>query len=320
MAKLTTKPKRQAAKAKPLTAKKSLPPAKIPLAVPAAPTVALPKVPSVWQLTKQSAHLLWSQKRLFAGITVVYGVLNVILAQGLAGSSTAALKAQLSQAASGHFSGLGSSLLVFGSLLTSAGSNATGAAGAYQLFLGLIVSLATIWALRQVVLGRQLRIRDAYYKGMSPLIPFVLVLLLIGVQLLPMALGSSIYAIVMSQGIAVQVYEKIIWATVFGLLSLWSLYMLSASVFGLYIVTLPDMTPIKALRSAKQLVRGRRWTVLRKLLFLPLLLLLLAAIIMLPFIILLTTLATYVFFILTTFSLVAVHGYLYNLYRELLSE
>ena len=57
-------------------------------------------------------------------------------------------------------------------------------------------------------------------------------------------------------------------------------------MFALYIVTLPDMTPMKALRSARELVRYRRWTVLRKVLFLPLMLLVVAAIIMVPIIIL----------------------------------
>jgi hypothetical protein len=60
--------------------------------------------------------------------------------------------------------------------------------------------------------------------------------------------------------------------------------------------------------------------VMRKVLFLPLLLLLIAAAIMLPIIIWLAPLARWVFFILTMSVLAAVHGYLYTLYRELLRE
>lgn len=278
------------------------------------------KVPSVWQLTKQPSLLLWRQRRLFIGITLVYSLLNVILAQSLSGTSASTLKTQLASAAGGHLGGLASSALVFTGLLGSAGSKASGAAGANQFFLSLIASLAIIWALRQTVAGQRLRIRDAYYKGATPLVPFVLVLLIIGLQLLPLVIGSSVYSIVISQGIAVQVYEKIIWAVLFGLSALLSLYWLSSSLFGLYIVTLPDMTPLKALRSARQLVRGRRWTVLRKLLFLPLLLLTATALIMVPFIIWLTSLATVMFFLLSTFALLAVHSYVYGLYRALLNE
>src|SRR5205823_2479549 len=112
----------------------------------------------------------------------------------------------------------------------------------------------------------------------------------------------------------------LIWAVLFIILSFVSLYMLSASVFALYIVTLPDMTPLKALRSARELVHHRRWTVLRKILWLPLLLLIIAAVVMVPIIIVLTPLAQWIFFLLTMLALLAVHGYMYTLYRELLNE
>jgi hypothetical protein len=147
-----------------------------------------------------------------------------------------------------------------------------------------------------------------------------LVLLIVSLQLLPLLIGSSLYSLVITNGIAVNALEKGLWLVFFLALALWTLYMISASLFALYIVTLPEMTPLKALRSARELVRGRRWTVLRKILYLPLLLLVVAAIIMVPIIIWLTALAQWVFFLLTMFSLIAIHTYMYNLYRELLNE
>ena len=184
----------------------------------------------------------------------------------------------------------------------------------------MITSLAVIWALRQVLAGVRVRVRDAYYLGMYPLIPFILVLLVIAVQLLPLVIGGTIYGIVISNGIAVYTVEKLAFALLFILLALLSLYMLSSSLFALYIVTLPDMTPMKALRSARELVRHRRWTVLRKILCLPIILLIVAAVIMVPIIIVLTPLAQWVFFVLTMFAVAAVHTYMYTLYRELLHE
>ncbi|MDL2341912.1 MAG: hypothetical protein QFB87_02455 [Patescibacteria group bacterium] len=278
------------------------------------------KLMPVWLLTKQASLLFWRHKRVFIGITLVYGLLNVVLAQGLGGTDVGSLKNQLGQVFTGNTGALTSSLVVFASLIGSAGNSSNGTAGAYQLFLALIASLAVIWALRQTTAGAKFRVRDAYYRGMYPLVPFVLVLLVVVIQLLPLAIGSTIYNVVLTQGIAVTGLEKAIWGVVFASLALLSLYLLSSSLFGLYIVTLPDMTPLKALRSARQLVRGRRWTVLRKILFVVPLLLLAAAVIMIPFILLLTVVAKYIFFLLTVFALVAVHGYMYTLYRELLRD
>jgi hypothetical protein len=279
------------------------------------------RLPNVWQLTKAAAQTFWRHRRLFVGIILVYGLLNLVLVQGLAtGTDVGSLKSELSRVFHGHLGSLASGLSIFVVLIGGAGNSSSPTGGAYQLFLALIASLAIIWALRQVLAGAQFRIRDAYYRGMYPLVPFILVLLVIGLQLLPLLIGSLLYGIVSSNGIAVYFIEKLIWLLIYAALALWSLYMISSSIFALYIVTLPDMTPLKALRSAKELVRRRRWTVLRKILWLPLLLLIVAAVIMLPIIIWLTPLAQWVFFLLTMFALAAVHIYLYTLYRELLNE
>ncbi len=287
----------------------------------AQPPKTLPKLPNVWGLTKAAWHTIWQNKELFIGITLIYGLLNLLLVQGLAsGTDVSGLKHSLNQIFTGNIGPLTSALSVFAVLVSSAGNGSSQTAGAYQLFLGLLTSLAVIWALRQVLAGTRVRIRDAYYRGMYPLVPFILVLLVIGLQLVPLLVGSTLYNLVISGGIAVYFIEKLAWGLLFALLALLSLYMISSSIFALYIVTLPDMTPLKALRSARDLVRHRRWTVLRKLLCLPIILLIAAAVIMVPIIIVLTPLAQWVFFLLTMFALVAVHTYIYTLYRELLNE
>jgi hypothetical protein len=279
------------------------------------------KLPSVWRLTKQVAQTLWAHRRLFVGIILVYGLLNLVLVRGLASNTDiGSLKSQLSQVFTGHFGSLISGLSIFAVLVSSAGNGSSQTAGAYQLFLGLITSLAVIWALRQALSGTNVRIRDAYYRGMYPLIPFMLVLLVVILQLLPLVIGGGIYGIVLSSGIAVYTSEKLIFLLLFILLGLLSFYLITSSLFALYIVTLPDMTPIKALRTARQLVRHRRWTVLRKIICLPIILLIVAAIIMVPIIVVATALAQWIFFILTMFAVAAVHTYMYTLYRELLRE
>ncbi|HZL07789.1 MAG TPA: hypothetical protein VFC50_01190 [Candidatus Dormibacteraeota bacterium] len=280
------------------------------------------QLPNVWRLTRKSALTLWEHKRLFIGITLVYGLLNIILTQGLSGTTdVSTLKHSISQVFTGHLGGLASGISVFALLVGSAGNNSSPTAGAYQFFLGLIASLAIIWALRQVLAGASgLRIRDTYYKGMYPLVPFIIVLLVIGLQLIPLLIGSAVYGLIINNGIAVYFVEKFLWELLYGLLALLSIYMISSSLFALYIVTLPNMTPLKALRSARELVRYRRWTVIRKVLWLPIVLLIAGAIVMVPIIMWLTPLAKWVFFLLTMAGLTGVHAYMYTLYRELLNE
>ena len=276
-------------------------------------------LPGAFRLLGRSLLVLKRHWKLFLAITLVYGILNIILVRGLAGGTDLThIKSALNQSFSGHGSKITTGLTLFVYMLGSSGNSSNANAGVYQTLLIILVSLATIWALRQVYTDTKIRMRDAFYRGIAPFVQFILVLLVIGLQLLPLLLGALLYSTVMSGGIAVYAVEKVLWALFFASLALATLYMLTSSLFALYVVTLPDMTPIKALRSARELVRFRRWEVLRKVIFLPVALLVIAAIIMFPLILLLTPAAEWIFFALTMAGLLVIHSYMYALYRELL--
>lgn len=262
---------------------------------------------------------LWQHKRLFGGIVAIYGIFNLVLVRGLAGSSDlSTIKGTLDSVLSGFGGKLASSATSFAYLLVSSGSSNTATSGIYQSILVVICSLAFIWALRQVLANHRVRIRDSFYQGMYPLIPFMLMFALIGLQLVPLGIGGSLYALVTANGIAIHFWEKALFIVLFIVLGLWSLRMVTASMFAMYIATLPDMTPLRAYRSAKKLVYGRRLLIWRKLIFLPVIMLVLAALIELPLILFLTPVAEWMFFILSMVALPIAHGYLYNLYREML--
>ncbi len=277
------------------------------------------QLPTAFSLFKKTFTTLKSSWKLFLVITLIYGLLTIILVRGFGGAlNLGQLKSSLQAGFNGSYGSLLTGVTLFSYLLGSAGSSANPTGSVYQTLLIIIVSLAAIWALREVYAGHKIRARDAFYKGMYPLIPFILVLLVVGLQLVPLAIGSWLYSTVITNGIAVTSLEKFIWLVMALLLALVSLYMICSSLFALYIVALPTMTPMKALRSARQLVRHRRWTILRKILFLPLSLIILGGIIMIPLIVLFTAAAEWIFFILSMFTLLAVHTYMYTLYRELL--
>jgi hypothetical protein len=75
---------------------------------------------------------------------------------------------------------------------------------------------------------------------------------------------------------------------------------------------------MQALRSARDLVKYRRWAVLSRVVFMPLALLLMIALIVVPLILFAISAVEWVFFFLTMLSLAIVHSYMYSLYRSLL--
>lgn len=276
------------------------------------------KVSAAYQIFGRAAQLLVRHWKLFAGILAVYALLNLILVGGASASNLQSAKSTLSQVAHGHLDNLTAGFTLFAFLVSSSSSPSSAAASAYQTMLLLLISVVLIWALRQVYAAHAVRVRDAFYTGAYPIVPFILVLLVIGLQLVPLAIGSLLYGSLVGGGITVGLFEQAIALVVFFLLAVWSLYMISSSVFALYIVTLPEVTPFNALRSARELVHYRRWVVLRKMLFLPLALLAIGAIIVIPFALFVTPLATALFFGLSVVGLAMVHSYMYALYRELL--
>jgi len=277
------------------------------------------RLPNSWQITKKTCAAVWRARRPLLGVLVVYVILSVLLVRGLSGGSdVGSLRQQLASGFTGNASQLAAGFTSLSSTLSSSNSSSTAAAGVYQLLLGVIVSLATIWTLRQVLAGERVRTRDAFYRSMTPFVTFLLVLIIILIQALPFVIGGGIYTIVINYGIAITASEKFLWALLFGVLTFISVYMLCSSLFGLYIVTLPDMTPRRALRSARNLVQYRRASVFRKIAFLFLALGVVIVAVMMPFIFLLPAIAGWAFFVFTLAGLMFVNAYMYTLYRELL--
>lgn len=275
-------------------------------------------LPTAWNIFKQSNHHLKQHKKLFGMISLIYLGLNMLLVRGFSLTTDLGLAKQaFEELLNGAGNGITSSLAVFGYLVGTNSPNSE-VATVYQSIIIVLVSLATIWALRQTHAKEKISLKDVFYKSTYPLVQFLLVLIVVGLQFIPFVLGNFLFSATVGSNLAVSVLEKILWSVVSFLLVLWTIYLVSSSIFALYIVTLPDMTPLQALRSAKKLVRFRRWSVIRKLVFLPFILIVILAVVMLPTIMFVTPISEVVFLVLISSVLVVSHSYVYSLYRELL--
>lgn len=273
-------------------------------------------LPSAWQLLKKTIKFLWLHKKTLGGVALIYGIIQLVMVQGILGSDLQELKKTVDESLGGVSTGVA----LFSYMLSSVGQTNSATASIYQSLLFVIGSLAFIWALRQLSAAKSLSIKDAYYKGMYPLIPFILVLLVIGLQTIPALIGAWLYGVVVSSGIAVSVVEQAFWLVICFVFALLSLYMICSSMFAVFIVTLPDMKPMKALRSARGIVLHRRWIIARKMIFIFLALLVTAALVMLPVILVVPILAPIIFYAGTILAMAVTYTYVYTIYRELLLD
>ena len=273
-------------------------------------------IPSSYKLARDCIDVLYKNWRTVAVILLIYFILTLMLSSGIASSSNISqIKSHISSSAHGGNSSVKTGFSIFSSLIGSTLTSSI-STGDSQTLLFIVFSLVIIWLLRQFYLGKNPMARDALYKSLYPLIPFFLIFLLLCVELVPATVGTYIYALAFTGDVVAGGIEKVAWVIILLGLIILSLYLFVSSVFALYIVTLPDMRPVKALRSSWGLVKKRRLIYYRKVLFLPVFLAVAISLITIFFIIILPSIAGWVFLLLIISSVAVSHSYMYALYRE----
>ncbi len=274
-------------------------------------------IPGSFKLTSQVFQILKTHWKPLGGIVLVYLILNIVFASGISSISNTVtgIRDNFQATGGGHF---WDAISGFGSLVGSAGASSSQTASILQSLLVIIVSLVIIWALRQLLAGNSIGVKEAYYHGLTPLIPFILIIAVIFIQLLPATLGTAVIGAILSTIFNSGSALTFLFVVIFSALAGWSLYMITCSIFALYIVTLPDMQPRQALRSATNLVKFRRWQLMRRLIYLPIFILAGMAALVVPLILFIPALVAPVFYLLSMVTILFIHTYLYSMYRSLL--
>lgn len=229
------------------------------------------KIAGYWSFTNTVRVMLWRNKGLFGGIALTYFALAFAFNSFGQQEAYQNLNNVLNEAGGDLFEGqwgavTGAGLL----LLTSVTTGLTPDASSAQTVLGILTVflawLATVWALRNVMAGRKVRVRDALYNSGSPIISTILVSLMLIVQLLPLSIALLVYNAALSSEFITGVEAMLAWVAV-ALLGVVSLYWMVGTFIALVVVTLPGMYPWQAIQTAGDLVIGRRLRVVLRVLW-----------------------------------------------------
>lgn len=277
-------------------------------------------IPGSLRIFRKTIKHLWMNKRVFGGILLVYVLLYFLFVKGLATNfQLSETKSQLEEAVGSELGTWGMGAVLFGTLVGTAGTSAGDAGAVYQTLLFVIMSLAIVWTMRQTFESpKRLPLSRVFYDSMYPLIPYILVWLVVVLQLIPAFIGSFIYSIVVSNGIAVGLVEQLLWLTILIASIGVSVFLISSSIFATYIAALPDMGPMLALKKAKSLVKFRRFIIIRRLLFLPLVVIIVFAALFFPLVLYAPVAAEVLFVVFSLALLFITHAYMYVLYREMM--
>lgn len=295
------------------------------------------KMPGYWSFTNHVRAVLWKNWRLFGGLALVYTVATIVIsgfgAQESYGNLAQALKDSSGDLFKGNFGPVSQAgLLLITTVTTGLSPNLTEAQsvlGGLALFFGW---LSTIWLLRNTLAGHKPKLRDGLYNSGSPVLATVLVGFVITLQLLPAAIAVIVYSAAQTSGLLEGgVSAMLVWSSVV-LLGLVSVYWITSSFIALVVVTLPGMYPMHALRSAGDLVIGRRLRVLFRLAWLLFITALAWALIVIPVILFddwvkglvpainWLPLVPIVIVVMASLTLIYTTSYIYLLYRRIVDD
>jgi len=247
------------------------------------------ELPGYIAFTHYVNKTVWANRKLLLGLAVIYLILFTILigigSQETYASLTNSLKETAVSITGGDLSQIGLAGALFLTIATVGVTDApTESQQIYIALLGLLVWLTTVWLLRNKLAGHKVRLRDGLYNAGAPIIPLFIVALALLVQLIPILIAVIGYQAATASGLLLGGVEAMLFWIAAILLGLLSLFWATSTVFAMVIATLPGMYPFKALRSAGDLVLGRRVRILLRWLWMLAAVLVTWAIILIPLI------------------------------------
>ena len=276
-------------------------------------------LPTSGTLIKESLGFVWKYKKIFLGIFFVHVLVYFMVVRSPIQPDVTSIQNAITTAVEGsdtQLTGVQGNLVTLSAVLGSTGSTQqNGTAAVVILF---VVSLAYVWALRQLHNNNSIKVRDAFYQGMTAIIPVAFIIAVVLLELLPFAFASFIYTLARTSGIFVTGFEDLAFFTVTMFIGVLSFYWMTSGVIAAYMTTLPGIYPMYALHSARKLVQYQRLRVFRRMIALVLLFAFIYIVLLILSIRLLPSKTFIIAEFVQLLFIPFIHTYLYKLYRSLL--
>lgn len=250
------------------------------------------ELPGNISFTNEVTRTVWKYKNTFLLLSLVYIVLYAVLvgvqSQDIYTTLTDTLKETSGEALSGNWGAVQQAGLLFMTIASSGVSGeVTEAQQIFSVLIFLMAWLTTVWLLRNLLAGHKAKLRDGLYNSGAPIFATMCIALFIAIQLIPVAVAVIGYSAAGTSGLidAGGAGAMLFWIGV-ALLTVLSLYWVTSSLFAMVIVTLPGMYPYKAIRTAGDIMLGRRVKILLRWLWMSLVIALAWIVVMIPIILL----------------------------------
>ena len=292
-------------------------------------------MPGIMHHIFASFKIIFKNWKLFLPLLVITVILNVVFVGIMSEANYVQFQDILDetsvQVAGGDIGNVAKAGLLLISTITTGGlsGESSEAATAFGVLIFLIVWLTTIFLLRHRLAKHKVKLRDGLYNAMTPLISTFLVFVVAVIQCVPIFILMIVYSAAVQTEFLATPFYALLFFIFAALMILLSGYLLSSSLMAFVAVSAPGLYPMKALRTASDLMMGRRVKFIIRLIALVIALALVWVIVMLPLIVFDLFMKTFEWTegipfvpicltIMTSFTYIYAATYLYLYYRWML--
>lgn len=293
------------------------------------------EVPGIMYHVFASFRIIFKNWKIFLPLLILVVLLNVVFIGLMSESTYSQFKNVLDQTsleiAGGDIGNVAKAGLLLVSTITTGGlsGDSSEATVIFEVIIFLIIWLVTIFILRHRLAGHKIKLRDALYNALTPLISTFVVFIVAIIQCIPIFFLIIVYsAAIQTDFLATPFYALVFFIFAIAMILI-SGYLLSSSLIALIAVSAPGLYPMKALNTASDLMMGRRIRFIIRLIALIFTLALMWTIVMVPLIVFDLFMKTFEWTagipfipicltIMTCFTCIYITTYLYLYYRWML--
>lgn len=295
------------------------------------------EVPGLLSHAFAAFRMIFKNWKIFLCLLITVMILNILLV-GLMSESTYTefqdiLDETNLELAGGKIGNVAKACLLLISTITTGGLSGESSESAvvFAVIIFLVTWLTTIFILRHRFAGHQVKLRDALYNSMTPIISTLIVFLVIVLQCFPLIVLIVVYSVAMATGFLSTPFYALVFFIFAAAMILWSGYLVSSSLMALVSVSAPGLYPFRAIHAASDLMAGRRTRFIIRVLYLFVVLAFIWMIVALPLILIDLALKSsfswlvgfpfipLVLLALTCFTMVYIATYFYLYYRWMLN-
>ena len=243
-------------------------------------------IPGFMQHIFASFRMIVANYKLFLPFLVLMVVVSIILIGMMGESNYTELKEAVERSGGEDAGSVTKAWMMLVSTFSTGGlaGGSKEVTMAFSILIFLTIWLVTIFIIRHKMVGHEIKLRDALYNAMTPLISTLAIFVIVIIECIPLFILIIAYAAAIQTNFLSTPFYALLFLGFALLMLVLSGYLLSSSVIALLAASAPGLYPMVALNAASELMMSRRIKFVLRLIVLLITIIIMWIVVMVPMI------------------------------------